>query len=140
MVVAAILVLSGAIVSAGWYGSDARRHDWRAAATQLPRDAVVVVHPEPERVALRHYQTLLAELPRGGARVRDVVVLGYVFGGTVDERYAPPAGFDVVARRRLGGFPRLQLTRFRSDAPLRVSRASVRVVVGPEPALLVVPP
>ena len=136
-----LLVASSlALVAAGWTQADRQRHDWRAAADAVGSDAALLLlgdYPVGQRIAIAHYAPDLEPVPTDGTPVREVVAVGYAFGGTAESRYRLPRAFAVVERRLLSGLPPLYLTRYRAPAPLRLRPADVIVLEGERPEVLV---
>ncbi|HKP92243.1 MAG TPA: glycosyltransferase family 39 protein [Thermoleophilaceae bacterium] len=107
-----------------------QRADWRGAAEAIgaagaPR-AIVVPAIGDDPIA---YYTEGRRLPRGGATVDEILVLGFSAAPGPRDRQVP-AGFKRRGRQEVGGFT---LVRYRAPRPVRLGRpelAAARLGVG----------
>jgi mannosyltransferase len=99
-----------------------QRDDWRSATRALDlraRPLAIVTDPSYESVAIELYRPNVRRMPPAGARVREIVFLGF---GRLPLDFRPPVGFERVEQRRI---QHVALVRYRASSPHIVTPAEV---------------
>ncbi|MDP9231559.1 MAG: glycosyltransferase family 39 protein [Actinomycetota bacterium] len=99
-----------------------QRDDWRSATRALDLRAgplAIVTAPSYESVAIELYRPDVGRMPPAGARVREIVFLGF---GRLPLDFRPPVGFERVDQRRI---QHVALVRYRASSPHIVTPAEV---------------
>jgi hypothetical protein len=99
-----------------------QRDDWRSATRALDLRAgplAIVTNPSYEKVAIELYRPDVRRMPAAGARVREIVFLGF---GRLPLDFRPPAGFERVEQRRI---QHVALVRYRASSSHIVTPAEV---------------
>ena len=102
------------------FNASLQRDDWRAVARAIGSpeggDRGIVLSEQVQLAPLEHYVPELREYPPSGATLGEIVAVR-IARSRGSYRPQPPAGFQLVERRREASF---ELERFRSRAPAHV--------------------